>query len=941
MIRRRLPGFRFEAQPPPARDTLPRMDIAALVGFAASGPLHCPVAVEDPAAFAAIFGADAPLAWDERRGEQGYAFLAPAVRAFLRNGGRRCWVVRVADESAAKADRFALPGLLRADVSGSGAISLRPAFAFARSQGRWADALRVGTALAVQAVGVQDARFEPGGQLSVRAAERLRAGDVLRLRFPGGPTAMLAVEQLVTEELASPAGAREVRAVGRAVWLDPVLAQSPPEAAPTATLYTADASTDVALIDTIGVLPDGAVQLTLALALADAPAPGALIRVNAEPDPIWLRVHEAVEVIAGSPDGAGVQISGAGMRLVGPPVAPPPQPPVGDRLLIELRAQSGGGDPLALSDLDLAPAGERWWGALPTDAELFDADAGDRRAGDELWRRAASPRFPLAGRNPELPPGVPVAQPLFTFPIGVEALADALLPAELPPGELLARDGLAEFRRDLFLDPALADALTADLLTKADFIRYLAPEPRALRGIHAALALEEATIIAVPDAAQPAWERASPAELIAPAPIAPIARPIWWRQRGCAPTAEPAAQPPWGEFIDCAIAVIAPPDRLGPLRPPDQTGTFTLSWSPAASDDASYILEEATEPDFGGAVTIYRGGDTQITLYGRSPGDYYYRVRAEAGINTSDWFAGEVVRVGGSAGWVVRRPASDAPPAISTDLLSVQRALLRMCAARGDMFAVLALPGDAREDAAMAHVAALRPSDTPVITTGSDMLDLPLGYGEAATLSYGGVYHPWLTARDQAQELRRTPPDGAICGVLARRALARGAWTAPANERLRDVVALTPPFQRARWLAVQEAQINLIRSEPSGVVALSADTLAADPDLIPISVRRLLSLLRRLALRLGAALVFEPNDDSFRRMVRRTLEAALGELFTRGAFAGRTPDSAYRVVTRATPQDTDAGRLIVDLMVAPSQPLVFLTVRLVQSGGRTTASEER
>jgi len=39
------------------------------------------MAVEDAAQFAAIFGADAPLAWDQERGEQLYAYLAPAVRA--------------------------------------------------------------------------------------------------------------------------------------------------------------------------------------------------------------------------------------------------------------------------------------------------------------------------------------------------------------------------------------------------------------------------------------------------------------------------------------------------------------------------------------------------------------------------------------------------------------------------------------------------------------------------------------------------------------------------------------------------------------------------------------------------------------------------------------------------------------------------------------------
>src|SRR5436190_23525596 len=92
---RRLPGFAFET-PPVYDEALPRMDVAVFVGIAASGPVDIPVPVEDAEQFTAIFGADAPLAWDVDRGRIAYAQLAPAVRMFFANGGRRCWVIRVA-----------------------------------------------------------------------------------------------------------------------------------------------------------------------------------------------------------------------------------------------------------------------------------------------------------------------------------------------------------------------------------------------------------------------------------------------------------------------------------------------------------------------------------------------------------------------------------------------------------------------------------------------------------------------------------------------------------------------------------------------------------------------------------------------------------------------------------------------------------------------------
>ena len=138
---RRLPGFRFEAKTPPLAEALPRMDVTAFVGFAASGPVNRPVAVEDAAQFAAVFGEDAPLVWDRQRGENVYAYLGPAVRAFFRNGGRRCWVVRVAGR--ARENYFPVSGLARLRANGE----LAPALARARSEGSWSDSLRADAVL--------------------------------------------------------------------------------------------------------------------------------------------------------------------------------------------------------------------------------------------------------------------------------------------------------------------------------------------------------------------------------------------------------------------------------------------------------------------------------------------------------------------------------------------------------------------------------------------------------------------------------------------------------------------------------------------------------------------------------------------------------------------------------------------------------------------------
>jgi phage tail sheath protein FI len=221
-----------------------------------------------------------------------------------------------------------------------------------------------------------------------------------------------------------------------------------------------------------------------------------------------------------------------------------------------------------------------------------------------------------------------------------------------------------------------------------------------------------------------------------------------------------------------------------------------------------------------------------------------------------------------------------------------------------------------------------------------ERLVLPIGYGETDALGFGALYHGWAVIREESGALRAIAPDGPVTGLLARRANERGAWVAPANEPLVGPVALDHPASPSRWQDLQQLRVNLLRHEPRGFTVMAADTLAPDDDLRPIGVRRLLILLRRLALRLGSTYVFEPNDDVLRRMVQRGFESMLGTLFQRGAFAGGTASTAYQVVTGEslnTPASVERGRLLVEIRVAPSRPMAFLTLRLVQVGDRLAA----
>jgi hypothetical protein len=803
---RRLPGLSFVVRPPAPAEVLPRMDVAVFVGFAASGPLHVPVAVEDPAHFADVFGADAPLAWDPLRGEAVSAYLAPAVRAFFANGGRRCWVVRVADAVDSRA--LKIPFVRQVGDGGE----WQEVYGRARSQGSWADALTLLTALENEALAAPGWDLDPGAALgfllTMIAHDGVAPGDLLRLTFPSlKPVMLLAVEE--TEDHGGGTGVT----AGTAVWVD------------------------------------------------------------------------------------------ADQALTTAPVLPA-EPPSVERLTFELRVRRGDEVVWRLDGLGFVPGHPRYWADLPIDEELYGATEQDVTP---LWTAAAEPRFPVAGPADDRP---------VCFPYKMDFVPNGEDDVGPLPETALQRDGLAVFTSDLFLDPALTDADTAALPALADTIRF--GEGRALRGIHAALDLDETTLIVVPDAVHRGWFPDDPPQ--PPPPIDTVPLPVLDD----------------GAFLVCDLTTPAAPSLRAVAE--TSTGQYTVSWdSDAPAPGARFFLQEAAAPDFSDAADVYEGDGHNLDFYGHRPGNYYYRVRVEVGGVSSDWSKGIVVQVMPRSAWRLNDP----DPLPQASLLAVQRALLRLCAARGDLLAVLSLPEHYRDDNALAHAGELRRLGD--LGAGIDALGVPpLGYGEVDSLSYGALYHPWLIGREDTGDLRRSPPDGASCGILALRALARGAWVAPANEPLTDVVALDRPAARDNLADLQEAQVNVVRQEPQGFLCLAADTLSLDDELRPINVRRLLMLLRRLALRLGPTYVFEPDGDALRRMVQRGFESALGYLFERGAFAGGTAETSFQVVAGTGPTaaaDAELGRFVVELRVAPSRPLTFLTVRLVQTGDSGQVTE--
>jgi hypothetical protein len=82
-----------------------------------------------------------------------------------------------------------------------------------------------------------------------------------------------------------------------------------------------------------------------------------------------------------------------------------------------------------------------------------------------------------------------------------------------------------------------------------------------------------------------------------------------------------------------------PPGRVTvlPIDNPGGVGAYAVRWTATAEAEA-YFLEEATDPSFANAQTIYTGTATSFQLTDQGPTRYYYRVKYRGqGGGFSDW----------------------------------------------------------------------------------------------------------------------------------------------------------------------------------------------------------------------------------------------------------------------------------------------------------------
>ena len=272
-------------------------------------------------------------------------------------------------------------------------------------------------------------------------------------------------------------------------------------------------------------------------------------------------------------------------------------------------------------------------------------------------------------------------------------------------------------------------------------------------------------------------------------------------------------------------------------------------------------------------------------------------------------------------------------------------ALLAHCENMKDRVAILDAPEDVANLDLLTQVAT-----TKAPRKGASGESDPGGEAEPVGLrprqsdgGYGAFYFPWITVADacDARQIINAPPSGHIAGIYARTDAMRGVHKAPANEAVRGALDVTYRVTHEDQEKLNPQGVNCIRFFPSaGIRVWGARTLAASAsEWRYINVRRLFNMIEESIAQSTSWVVFEPNDTSLWKSIRRDVTAFLMLLWRQGALMGTTPQQAFFVKCDEEtnpPEEVDAGRVIILIGIAPVKPAEFVIFRI----GQTVAGAE-
>lgn len=209
---------------------------------------------------------------------------------------------------------------------------------------------------------------------------------------------------------------------------------------------------------------------------------------------------------------------------------------------------------------------------------------------------------------------------------------------------------------------------------------------------------------------------------------------------------------------------------------------------------------------------------------------------------------------------------------------------------------------------------------------------------------FTSVYFPWLTVMDPiSNTLLNVPPSGHMAGIWARTDATRGVHKAPANETVNGALNLTYRLTRDEQGILNDVGVNCIRLfARSGIRVWGARTRAdAASEWRYLNVRRLFCMIEESLAEGTNWIVFEPNDRTLWKHIRRDIGAFLTRVWRDGALFGATPGEAFFVKCddETNPPDViDAGQVVAIVGIAPVKPAEFVVFQVMQSAAGAQVS---
>lgn len=234
---------------------------------------------------------------------------------------------------------------------------------------------------------------------------------------------------------------------------------------------------------------------------------------------------------------------------------------------------------------------------------------------------------------------------------------------------------------------------------------------------------------------------------------------------------------------------------------------------------------------------------------------------------------------------------------------------------------------------------------------GAAIADQTLFAGDQIGSARLQLAYPWLrTEASRPCPERIESPEGVFAGLVARRALARGAFHSAAGQEPVGVLGMVPTLDLADLRSAAEGsswlgeRLSLIGTRHGSVTLLSDATLAESRAWRAGGVSRLMNVILRAARSIGQDQLFEPSGPPLWSRLQNEMARFLDDLASRGALTsirGEPPFEVHCDRSTMTQADIDAGRAIMQIGFTAAYPVerIVVSLNLIEPPSASQARE--